>query len=160
MAESKGRKTLRFEVGTSSCSDPYEIDMTASAEAVYKELYRNSKDAEKRSDYSSNHCTTFKMVREAIRETIPKNPFAKQHALRGEFANMFRLRKGHIRITWIASTRVRKICIMSISETSRKEGALHDPYVILSNLVAAGKFDELFKRYGVRMQHLGNPGMA
>jgi hypothetical protein len=160
MSESKGRKTLKVETEASNPPKPYEVDMTASAEAVYVELYRKSKEAEKRGDYSSNHCTTFRMVREAIREIIPKDPFAKQHALRGEFANMFRLRKGRMRIIWIASSRIRKICIMLISETLRKEGDMHDPYVILSGLVAAGKFDELFNRYGVRMQNLANPGMA
>src|SRR5262249_37567453 len=122
--------------------------------------HRKAKEAEKRGDYSNSHCTTFRMVREAIREIIPKDPFAKQHALRGEFANMFRLRKGRGRIIWIASSRIRKICIMMISETMRKEGDMHDPYVILSGLVAAGKFDEIFKRYGVRMQQLARPGMA
>lgn len=41
---------------------PYTVEMTASAEAVYKELRRLSMEAEAKGEPASQHCTTFRMV--------------------------------------------------------------------------------------------------
>jgi len=129
----------------------YEVEMTASAEATYKELYRRSKEAELRGDYGSVHCSTFNMVRDAVRRIIPADPLSRKHALRGELSNIFRLKKGRLRICWIASSKIRKVCVLFISETLRKDGDVNDPYVIFQNMVNAGTFDSLFQQFAVRM---------
>jgi len=139
----------------------YGIDMTVSAEAVYVELARKAKAAEKSGNYASAHVTTFNMVRDAIKITIANDPLNKKYALRDQLSNMFRLRKGRLRICWIASSRVRRVCILFISETLRKEGDASDPYVIFQNMVDAGKFDAIFQQFGVRVDRLrphGRPG--
>jgi mRNA-degrading endonuclease RelE of RelBE toxin-antitoxin system len=135
-------------------SSPYGVDITQSAEDVYTELRRKSLEAEAAGDYSNMHCTTFAMVQDVIKRTIPNDPLNKKYALRGQLSNLFRIRKGRMRICWIASSRLRRVCILFISETLRKEGDANDPYVILQNLVDAGTFDSIFSQFGMRMDRL------
>lgn len=149
----KARK-VRTDGAAPTARSAYEVDMTGSAERVYKELYRLARDAEKAGDYTNSHCTTFKMVKDAIKTIIPNDPMNKKHALRGDLSNLFRLKKGRLRIIWIASSKLRRVCIMFISETLRKEGDADDPYAILQNLVDAGTFDAIFKQFGIRMARL------
>ena len=129
---------------------PYSIEMTASAEAVYADLYRKAKAAEANGHPESAHCTTFNMVREAVKTIIPNDPLNKRYALRGKLSNIFRLRKGRLRICWIASSHSRRICILFIAQTLRKEGDSNDPYVIFQNLLESGRFDEAMREFDVR----------
>jgi mRNA-degrading endonuclease RelE of RelBE toxin-antitoxin system len=159
-AKPKGRKARKpAEVGAPS-SLPYEVDMTATAEAVYAELHRKAKEAESQGNYSSTHITTFQMIRDAVKRIIPNDPINKNHGLRGDLSNIFRLRKGRLRICWIASSKMRRVCILLISESLRKEGDANDPYVIFQNMIDSGTFDSLFADFGVRMARLRNPAMA
>ena len=125
--------------------------MTASAEAVYKELCRKSVEAGRSGDVTSSHCTAFNMVQEAVKRIIPNDPLNKRYALEGGLSNVFRIRKGRMRICWIASSKTRRVLILYISETLRKEGDAADPYRILTKLVASGEFDDLFEQMGVRI---------
>lgn len=152
----KKHKALLSKQVQATPSALYEVDMTKTAEVAYQELYRQAKTAEKRGEYTSSHITTFEMVRDAIRRIIPSDPHNKKHALRGELSNIFRLKKGRMRICWIASSKMRRVCIMFISETPRKEGDARDPYVIFQNMVDAGKFDAIFHQFGLRMNRLRN----
>jgi mRNA-degrading endonuclease RelE of RelBE toxin-antitoxin system len=148
MGEPEAKRSAKRPHGLSQ--GPYEVDMTASAEAIYVAMAKAAKSAEKSGNYASAHCTTFNMVREAIKRIIPNDPINKKFALRGDLANIFRLRKGRMRICWIASSRVRRVCILFISESLRKEGDASDPYVIFTNLLESGVFDQIIAKYGVR----------
>lgn len=130
---------------------PYEVDMTATAEELYKRLARRSKNAEAVGDYVSAHCATFQMVRDAITRIIPSDPLNKSFALRGDLSNIFRIRKGRLRICWIASSQMRRVCILFISESLRKEGDMNDPYAIVKSLLGSGIFDEMIRKYKVRI---------
>ena len=156
----RGRGKKAQQQVASACPSPtaYAIDMTKSAEDIYVGMARRSKEAERAGDYANNHCTTFNMVREAIKRTIANDPLNKKFALRGELSNIFRIRKGRIRICWIASSKLRRVLILFIAETLRKEGDANDPYVISQNMMDAGKFDELFRQFGVRMARLRHEG--
>jgi mRNA-degrading endonuclease RelE of RelBE toxin-antitoxin system len=130
---------------------PYQVDMTSTAEEVYKNLARLSKGAEAAGDYVSAHCTTFNMVRDAVKRIIPNDPLSKSFALRGDLSNIFRLRKGRLRICWIASSHMQRVCILFISESLRKEGDAGDPYVIFKSMLESGIFDSMIRKYGVRI---------
>jgi mRNA-degrading endonuclease RelE of RelBE toxin-antitoxin system len=132
---------------------PYTVEMTASAETVYADLYRKAKAAEAAGHRESAHSTTFNMVKEAVKTIIPNDPLNKRYALRGKLSNIFRLRKGRLRICWIASSQTRRICILFIAQTLRKEGAASDPYVIFQNLLESGRFDEVMRELKVKMPH-------
>jgi len=138
--------------GTSAV--PYEVDMTATAEEVYKNLARAARAAEREGNYTSAHCTTFNMVKEAVSKIIPNDPINRKHALRGDLSNIFRLRKGRLRICWIASSQLRRVCILYIAETLRKEGDSNDPYVIFQGMLESGLFDHVMSDYGVRRRPL------
>ncbi len=137
----------------------YGVDMTATAEAVYVELHRLCREAERKGDYANNHCTTFRMIREAVREFIPRNPHERRYALSGELSNIFRIKKGRHRICWIASSKLRRVCVLYISESLRKEGDVNDPYNIFAQMVMSGQFNDVFGQFGIRMPQLRpNPG--
>lgn len=114
-------------------------------------LSRLSKKAEASGDYLNARCTTFNMVRDAVKRMIPNDPLNKSFSLTGDLANIFRLRKGRLRICWIASSQMRRVCILFISETLRKEGDSNDPYVIFKSLLESGMFDGMIRKYGVRI---------
>jgi mRNA-degrading endonuclease RelE of RelBE toxin-antitoxin system len=124
--------------------------MTATAERVYVDLYRKCKAAENLGHPESAHCKTFHAVQEAVKKIIPHDPLNKRHALRGNLSNIFRLRKGRLRIVWIASSTMRRICILFISETLRKDGDPNDPYEIFQGQLESGFFDEALQKLGVR----------
>jgi len=78
------------------------------------------------------------MVDEAIRKIIPLNPIDKNYGLHDPLSDMFRFKKGRIRIVWAADSRSREVLIVFISDTPRKEGDAKDPYVILQALAQQG----------------------
>src|SRR5262249_40512162 len=125
---------------------PYEVDMTASAEAVYTDLYTRAKAAEAGGDPTNAICTTFRMVDEALEKIIPRDPINKRYALRDELSNIYRLKKGRLRICWIANSKMRRVLILFISETQRKEGDANDPYQIFKKLLMSGELDQHFER--------------
>lgn len=132
-------------------SQPYTLEMTATAKAVYLDLHRKSKEAEERGDATNAHCTAFRMVREAIKFVIPNTPTDKRYALAGDLSNIYRIKKGRMRICWVASSRLRRICILFISESVRKEGDMNDPYRVFANMVMSGQFNDVFGQLGVRI---------
>lgn len=153
------RKTARHTkqaatAPTKQNSGPFEIDMTASAAETYSDLFRKWKKCEAAGDYTNAHCTTFRMVREAVKQSIPANPLDKRYALAGEPSNVFRIKKGRMRICWIASSQMRRVCILFISETDRKEGDVNDPYRMFASMVMSGRFNDVFAHFGVRMPQL------
>ena len=155
MTDSKSKtKKARASEENAPSSFPYGVDITKSAEDVYAELRRKSLEAEAAGDYGNMHCTTFAMVQDVIKRVIPNDPLNKKYALRGQLSNLFRIRKGRMRICWIASSHLQRVCILFISETLRKEGDANDPYVILQNLVDSGTFDAIFSQFGMRMGRL------
>ncbi|MGB7281643.1 MAG: type II toxin-antitoxin system YhaV family toxin [Candidatus Acidiferrum sp.] len=120
----------------------YAVEMVPSAEAVYKKLYQNMKDAEARGEASSSHHTTFRMVEEAIKTIIPRNPIDRSFGLSGPLSKYFRIKKGRMRICWAANSATKKVTILFISETMRKEGDANDPYNIFTKLVMSGEFQK------------------
>ena len=129
---------------------PYEVDMTASAEAVYTDLYTRAQTAEAGGDHTNAICTTFRMVDEALEKIIPRDPINKRYALRDELSNIYRLKKGRLRICWIANSKMRRALILFISETQRKEGDVNDPYQIFKKLLMSGELDRHFEQMGVK----------
>ncbi|HZS28661.1 MAG TPA: type II toxin-antitoxin system YhaV family toxin [Candidatus Angelobacter sp.] len=132
-------------------SQPYTLEMTATAKAVYLDLHKKSKEAEERGDATSAHCTAFRMVYEAIKFVIPAAPVDKRYALAGDLSNIYRVKKGRMRICWVASSRLRRICIIFISESLRKQGDVNDPYRVFANMVMSGQFNDVFGQLGVRI---------
>ena len=148
----RGKRGHQQEPSSLPPSDvsPYEVFMVQTAEAIYAEMYRRAKEAEGRGDLGNAHCTAFNMVSDAIKNFIPRNPIDKRYALTGDLSNIFRLQKGRMRICWIASSKQRRLCILFISETLRKAGDAHDPYVLFAGMVMSGRFNEFFEMLGVK----------
>ena len=146
----KGGKVRSGEKPILAPQTPYEVDMTASAEAVYVDLYKRAQAAEAPGDPANAVCTTFRMIEEAVEHIIPRDPVNRRYALRDDFSNIFRLQKGRLRICWIASSKMRRVCILFISETQRKEGDANDPYRVFAKLLKSGELDEHFQRLGVK----------
>lgn len=120
----------------------YLVEMVPSAEAVYRKLYQNMQDAEARGEKSSSHHTTFRMVQEVIKTIIPRNPIDRSYGLSGPLSKYFRIKKGRMRICWAANSAARKVTILFISETMRKEGDASDPYNIFPKRVMSGEFQK------------------
>lgn len=127
----------------------YTVQLTESAERVYRSLHDRVNAVNDRDEVSSSHHTALRMVDEAL-DTIQRDPLNKKYALTGVLKNTFRIKKGRMRICWIASSEHRTAVVLFISETLRKEGDAHDPYKLFTDLVMTGRYDELFDRLGVK----------
>ncbi len=137
------------EPASLASSAPYDVDFTESAFEVYKTLYQKMTDAEARGQNTSAHHTAFRTVEEAIKIIIPRDPVNKRYGLSGPLSKFFRLKKGRHRICWAASSQQRKVCIVFISETLRKEGDKNDPYEIFTKMVLSGKYDDILSDLGL-----------
>ncbi|HEY0701988.1 MAG TPA: type II toxin-antitoxin system YhaV family toxin [Candidatus Acidoferrales bacterium] len=125
---------------------PYAVEFSETAFAAYESLYRKMQEAEGRADAHSAHHTVFRMIEEVIKVFIPRNPINKDYGLSAPLSQFFRIKKGRYRICWAASSQQRKVCILFISETLRKQGDANDPYEIFQKLVDSGKLDSALER--------------
>jgi mRNA-degrading endonuclease RelE of RelBE toxin-antitoxin system len=127
----------------SSAPAQYEVMLSDHAAEVYAKLYRAMKDADERGEHNSAHHTIFRMIEEAVKVLIPRNPTDPQYGLRGALSQYFRVKKGRHRICWAADSKKRCVWILFISESLRKEGDRSDPYVVFEKLIKSGEFDRL-----------------
>jgi mRNA-degrading endonuclease RelE of RelBE toxin-antitoxin system len=125
---------------------PYDVGFSNTAADIYGRLHKSMMDAEARGDTSSNHHTVFRMVEDTIKNVIPRDPINKKYGLSGPLSRFFRIKKGRHRICWAVSSEKRKVIILFISETLRKEGDVNDPYNIFTKLVMSGKFDDVLSQ--------------
>ena len=128
----------------------YDVRLSATAEAAYENFYDLAEAAKLRGDLSNQHITTLRMIDEVLEKIIPRDPFNKKYALQGDLAKIFRYWKGRLRICWMGSSTRRRIYVIFISETLRKEGDVTDPYVLLGRLVKSGQFDSIFDELGMQ----------
>ncbi len=135
----------------------YVVELTAEAEKVYARLHDEALKCLERGDPANSKVTTFNMVEEVLDKIIPHDPFNPSRALTGTFSNIFRIKKGRMRVCCIGSSREKKIIVLYISDTPRKEGDINDPYSVFSRLVLSGKFDKFFETIGVRRPDRGQP---
>jgi hypothetical protein len=144
----KHQQGKNFESPTPA--EGYVIEMSEQAQAAYTAFFERAETAKTRGDISNYHITALNMIDEVIENIIPRDPFNKRYALSGNLSRIFRMQKGRLRISWVGSSEKRKICIVFISETLRKDGDVNDPYRLLSTLVLSGQFDEIFEELGLR----------
>lgn len=131
-------------------SSDYAIELTPTAEKVYRRLFEESSACLAQGDTGNSKVTTFHMVEEALDRIIPHDPFATERALSGPLSGLVRVKKGRIRICYAASSKLKKIVIIYIYDTPRKAGDIQDPYSILTRLVLSGKMDTVFQELGIR----------
>jgi hypothetical protein len=117
---------------------PYTVRLTATAEATYLELKELSERAEGDGDPASQHCTTFRMVDEAIRILIPSDPTAMRYRLHKPLEDVYRVVKGRLRIAWMVNVKHRAILVMYLTTDLRKDGDKSDPYKVLTAMAKAG----------------------
>jgi mRNA-degrading endonuclease RelE of RelBE toxin-antitoxin system len=129
----------------------YRVELTPTAQKAYEEIHAEAQACIVAGDTSNAKVTMLRMVDDAIDNIIPHEPFAVQKALSGPLSNIFRVKKGRLRIYYAASSKEAKIVILFISQTLRKAGDINDPYSIFTRLVMTGRFDQVFAQLNVRI---------
>jgi mRNA-degrading endonuclease RelE of RelBE toxin-antitoxin system len=129
----------------------YRVELTPTAQKTYEEIHAEAQACIKAGDGSNAKVTTLRMVDDAIDNIIPHDPLATRNALSGPLSNMFRVKKGRLRIYYVVSSKDRNVVILFISQTLRKSGDVNDPYSIFTRLVMTGRFDQVFARLNVRI---------
>ncbi len=127
----------------------YSIELTSQAEAAYRQLVERARRPIERGEASNAHVKTLRMVDELLDKIIPHNPFDISRALSGKLNNIYRVKKGRLRICYIGSPEERRITILYIADTPRKQGDKNDPYTVLTKLVGSGQFDQLYAALGL-----------
>jgi mRNA-degrading endonuclease RelE of RelBE toxin-antitoxin system len=128
----------------------YTIELSDVAEKVYERIYEDAQACLKRGDESNSKVKQLRIVDDVLDRLIPHDPFAPERGLSGFLSGIFRIKKGRTRICYVGSSEHRKITVLYISDTPRKEGDSRDPYKVLTRLVKSGKFDDLLDNLGVQ----------
>ena len=128
----------------------YTIELSRTAKQAYLRILGEARACINAGDKSNAKVKHFRMLEEVLDGLIPHSPFDPNRALSGPLSSIFRLKKGRFRICYIGCSRRKKITVLYISDTMRKEGHVTDPYSILTKMVSSGKFDALFDQLGVK----------
>lgn len=129
----------------------FRVELTPTAQKVYEEMHAEAQKCIADGDTANTKVTALRMVDDAIDNIIPHDPFSISNALQGPLSNIFRVKKGRLRIYYAASSKEKKIVILYISQTLRKAGDVNDPYSIFTRMVMTGRFDQIFTQLGVRI---------
>ncbi len=133
----------------------YKIELTPTAQKTYEDMYSEAQACMAAGDKANAKVTALNMVDDAIDNIIPHDPFSRSNSLTGPLANLYRVKKGRMRIYYAASSRDKRIVILYISETPRKAGDINDPYAIFTRMVMTGRFNEIFTELNVRIPGKG-----
>ena len=128
----------------------YRITLSSVAEATYRKFAEEASGPLSRDEAEHPAVKRLRIVDQCLDQIIPHDPCSRDRALAGNLSNIFRIKKGRMRICYIASLAQFEIIILYISEKPRKEGDRSDPYAIFSSLVMSGKFGNIFDALGVR----------
>jgi len=123
--------------------------MSEQAQKAYQGYFERAEAAKAKGETSSSHITALNMIDDVIENVIPRDPFNRRYALTGKLGQLFRMKKGRLRICWMGSSVRKKVYIAFISETLRKEGDINDPYRLLTNMLLSGEFDVIFEELGL-----------
>jgi mRNA-degrading endonuclease RelE of RelBE toxin-antitoxin system len=126
----------------------FTIELTDIAEAVYNRLYEDAQACLAKGDETNSKVKQLRIVDDVLDRIIPHDPFAPDRGLSGSLSGIYRIKKGRLRICYVGSSKTRRITVLYISDTPRKDGDSHDPYKVLTRLVKSGKFDTLLNRPG------------
>lgn len=129
----------------------YRVELTPTAQKAYEEMHADAQACISAGDRSNAKVILMRIVDDAIDNIIPHDPLSVRNALSGPLSNLFRVKKGRLRIYYAASSTERKIVILFISQTLRKAGDVNDPYSIFTRLVMTGRFDQVFAQLNVRI---------
>jgi mRNA-degrading endonuclease RelE of RelBE toxin-antitoxin system len=128
----------------------YSVVLTPTAERIYRKIHADAEACIDSGDTSNAKVKLLRAVDDAIDNVIPHDPLSVGNALSGSLSNIFRVKKGRMRVYYAASSKEHRIVILYISESLRKAGDAHDPYSVFARLVLQGRFDEVFASLGVR----------
>jgi mRNA-degrading endonuclease RelE of RelBE toxin-antitoxin system len=131
--------------------DKYSVELTPLATEIYEKIHDDAQACIEVGDKANAKITLLNMVDDAIDNIIPHDPFSVRNALSGPLSNIFRVKKGRLRIYYAASSKKSVIVVLYISETLRKSGDARDPYSIFTRLVLTGRFDDVLAQLGVRI---------
>ena len=129
---------------------PYQVRLTETAERVYVRVMEEGEDCIEAGDVTNAKVKRYRLLDEILEKIIPHEPFSKERALSGPLSNIFRIKKGRMRVCYIGSSAKHEIVVLYISDTLRKEGDARDPYSVFTKLVTSGEFDEVFAMLGVK----------
>ena len=127
----------------------YTVELTPTAERVYVRAFEQAQECVKRGDAANTKVKHFRIIQEALDTIIPHEPFHPKRALSGKLAKIFRVKKGRIRICYIGRSDQKRVIVIYISETPRKEGDSNDPYAVLSRILRSGDCNSFFDDLGI-----------
>lgn len=127
----------------------YTVELTPTAEKVYHRAFEEAQQCVRRGDATNARVKHFRIIQEALETIIPHDPFNPKRALSGSLTNIFRVKKGRIRICYIGSSMRKRIVVLYIADTPRKAGDRNDPYAILERILRAGDCDSIFDALGI-----------
>jgi mRNA-degrading endonuclease RelE of RelBE toxin-antitoxin system len=130
-------------------STGYTVELTDVAETVYRKIHEQAQRCLAAGDTANARVKRLRILDEVLDKIIPHAPFDPGRALAGSLSNIFRVKKGRLRVCYAGSSRMRRIVVLFISDTPRKEGHRSDPYPIFDRLVQSGAFDEFFDDLGL-----------
>lgn len=126
----------------------YTVELTEIAAKVYHKISREAQARLAAGDTTNAKVKQIRILDEVLDKIIPHAPFDPSRALSGSLSNIFRVKKGRLRVCYAGASRQRRIVVLFIADTPRKQGDRSDPYSVFEKLVRSGAFDEFFEDLG------------
>lgn len=122
------------------------IDVSYSPAAA-EQLAEYKRRAEANPD--TEHAAVYRGLVDIIRNVIghPVHCFDRRNMLRDDLANVWRVKKGRLRIYYLASSQKQRAIVLFIG--FRKAGDQHDAYEDVARFIRRGTFDKQFEELGV-----------
>ena len=129
-------------------SPGYEVQLSEVAQKTYERMWSAARACLDRGDEANAHVKQFRILEDALDNIIPHNPLSPERRLSGALSGIYRVKKGRMRICYIADAAAKIIRIIYISDTPRKAGDSNDPYSILTKLIDS-RNDDILDQLGV-----------
>ena len=100
-------------------SGKYTVELTATAESVYRRIYEEAQACIKVGDISNSKVTLLRMIDDALDNLIPHDPFDPARALSGPLSNIFRIKKGRTRICYIGFQATQNRCPLHFGHAAK-----------------------------------------
>jgi mRNA-degrading endonuclease RelE of RelBE toxin-antitoxin system len=126
----------------------YTVELTQIAAKVYEKISREAQACLAAGDTTNAEAKQLRILDEVLNKIIPHAPFDPSRALSGSLSNIFRVKKGRLRVCYAGASKQRRIIVLFIADTPRKEGDRSDPYSVFEKLIQSGAFDEFFEDLG------------
>jgi hypothetical protein len=130
----------------------HRIELTSSAVTTYRKISESAIKCIEEGDEANPKVVLLRTVDDLLNHSIAHDSLETANVLAGPFYDVYWISRGRLRIYFKASpTKSFVICILSISNSTRKETHPRHADALFAQMVASGQLDNLLSELGLQV---------